>query len=152
MLDNLENRLGYWFPLLMLVLVGVTGLMLEGARINATHPDFTEWAYVGRRWAASKARSAPAPRIHRWLWLVHVLLVYRAAVRFPFTKLRHFFVAPINLFFRNLEPRGRLRADQGLSKPPRPSASRRSSSTPGSSCSTWPRAWNAGDARSTARP
>jgi len=32
----------------MLVLVAVTGLMLEGARINATRPRFIEWAYLGR--------------------------------------------------------------------------------------------------------
>ena len=48
MRDNLENRLGYWFPMSMMVLAAVTGLMLEGARINAAHPAFTEWAYVGR--------------------------------------------------------------------------------------------------------
>ncbi len=61
MRDNLENRLGYWFPMSMMVLTAVTGLMLEGARINASHPAFTEWAYVGtRRGTISKARSAPA--------------------------------------------------------------------------------------------
>src|SRR3984957_20550954 len=48
MRDNLENRLGYGFPMTMMVLAAVTGLMLEGARINAAHPAFHEWAYVGR--------------------------------------------------------------------------------------------------------
>src|ERR1700675_1731986 len=31
MRDSLENRLGYWFPMLMMVMVAITGLMLEGA-------------------------------------------------------------------------------------------------------------------------
>src|SRR5258708_22576146 len=42
--DNLENRLGYGCPMTMMVLAPVTGLMLEGARINAAHPPFPEWA------------------------------------------------------------------------------------------------------------
>jgi Fe-S oxidoreductase len=108
MLDSLENYLGYWYPLLMLVLVAITGLMLEGARINATHPAFTEWAYVGRRLGRVEGALGAGPMFHRGLWLVHVLLVYGLLFAFPFSKLRHFLLAPINLFFRNLRPRGRL--------------------------------------------
>ncbi len=109
MLDNLENYLGYWYPLLMLVLVGITGLMLEGARINATHPNFTEWAYVGRRLGRVEGALGAGATFHRGLWLVHVLLVYGLLFAFPFSKVRHFVIAPINLFFRNLGPRGRLK-------------------------------------------
>src|SRR5271155_2763055 len=109
MLDNLENYLGYWYPLLMLVLVGITGLMLEGARINATRPNFTEWAYVGRRLGRVEGALGAGATFHRGLWLVHVLLVYGLLFAFPFSKVRHFVIAPINLFFRNLGPRGRLK-------------------------------------------
>ena len=45
---------------------------------------------------------------HRWLWLVHVLCVYALLFCFPFTKLRHLIFGPLNLFFRNMGPRGRL--------------------------------------------
>jgi hypothetical protein len=55
--DNWENRLGYWFPLTLLVLIPVTGLMLEGARINANPPRFTDATS-----RASKGRFAPARR------------------------------------------------------------------------------------------
>ena len=109
MLDNIKNYLGYWYPLLMLVLVGITGLMLKGARINATHPNFTEWAYVGRRLGGIEGALGAGPTFHRWLWLVHVLLVYGLLFAFPFSKVRHLIIAPINLFFRNLGPRGRLK-------------------------------------------
>lgn len=109
LLDNLENRLGYWFPLLMLVLVPATGLMLEGARINAHPPGFTEWAYVGRQVGALEGALGAGATFHRWLWLVHVLIVYTLLLCFALTKLRHFLFAPLNLFFRNLGPRGRLK-------------------------------------------
>lgn len=108
LLDNLENRLGYWYPLLMLVLVALTGLMLEGARINAHPPGFTEWAYAGRRIGAIEGALGAGAGFHRGLWLVHVLLVYGLLFAFPFSKLRHFIFAPINLYFRSLKPRGRL--------------------------------------------
>ncbi|HTY53897.1 MAG TPA: (Fe-S)-binding protein [Candidatus Binataceae bacterium] len=108
LLDNLENRLGYWFPLMMLVLVGLTGLMLEGARINAHPPKFTEWAFVGRNVGAIEGALGAGPMFHRSLWAVHVLFVYTLLFAFPFSKIRHVLIAPINLYFRNLKPRGRL--------------------------------------------
>ncbi len=107
-LDNLENRLGYWFPMSMMVLVAITGLMLEGARINALHPDFTEWAYVGRNIGKIEGALGAGVTYHRWLWAIHVILVYGLLFCFPFTKLRHLFFGPTNLFFRGLKPRGRL--------------------------------------------
>jgi len=106
--NNLENFLGYWFAALMLALVALTGLMLEGARINANPPPFTEWAYIGRQLARAEAAFGAGPRFHRMLWLVHMLLVYVLLFSFGFSKLRHIFFAPINLYFRNLKPRGRL--------------------------------------------
>ncbi len=105
---NWENRLGYWFPMTMMLLVAVTGLMLEGARINALHPGFTEWAYLGRGLGRIEGALGAGVTFHRWLWLVHMLLVYVLLFCFPFTKLRHFVLGPVNLFLRNLNPRGRL--------------------------------------------
>ncbi len=107
-IDNLENRLGYEIPMLMMVLVAITGLMLEGARINAQHPDFTEWAYLGRMLARIEGGIGAGAMYHRTLWIVHVILVFGLLFCFPFSKLRHLFFAPLNLFFRNLHPRGRL--------------------------------------------
>jgi Fe-S oxidoreductase len=106
--DNLENHLGYWFPMTMLVLVALTGLMLEGARINATHPKFTEWAYIGRTIGRIEGALGAGATYHRYLWLTHLLLVYVLLACFAFTKLRHLVFGPVNLFFRNLGPRGRL--------------------------------------------
>jgi heterodisulfide reductase subunit C len=106
--DNWENRLGDWFPLTLLVLIPVTGLMLEGARINANPPQFTEWAYIGRNVASLEGALGAGATFHRYLWLTHVLIVYALLFCFPFPKLRHFVIAPVDLFFRNLNVRGRL--------------------------------------------
>jgi Fe-S oxidoreductase len=106
--SNLENRLGYWAALILLLLVPLTGLMLEAARINAHPPGFVEWAYIARPLARLEALLGAGAGFHRWLWLFHVVLVYGLLFGFPLTKLRHFIFAPLNLFFRNLKPRGRL--------------------------------------------
>jgi Fe-S oxidoreductase len=108
LLANFENRVGYRLPLVLLVLVALTGLMLEGARINANPPGFVEWAYLGRRLGALQGALGAGPRYHRVLWMIHVLLVYGLLFCLPFTKLRHFILGPINLYFRNLKGRGRL--------------------------------------------
>ena len=108
MIDNLENRLGYWFPMIMMVLVALTGLMLEGARINAPHPRLHRMGVRRARDGRIEGALGAGATYHRWLWIVHVMLVFGLLFCFPFTKLRHFFIAPVNLFFRNLKPRGRL--------------------------------------------
>jgi len=107
-IDNFENRLGYEVPMTLMLLVAITGLLLEGARINAEHPDFTEWAYVGRVIAAMLGGIGAGAGFHRFMWATHVILVYALLFCFPFTKLRHFVFGPLNIFFRNLNPRGRL--------------------------------------------
>jgi hypothetical protein len=56
----------------------------------------------------SKVPLGAGPLFHRWLRLFPVMLVYGLLFCLPFTKLRHFLMAPINLYFRNLGARGRL--------------------------------------------
>lgn len=95
-----DNSLGYWLPMTLLALLSLTGLMLEGARISANPPHFTEWAYLGRNIAGIEGALGAGPMFHRYLWLFHVLLVYGLLLCLPFTKLRHLIVAPLNIYFR----------------------------------------------------
>ena len=114
MLDNLENRLGYAFPMMMMVLVALTGLMLEGARINAQHPDFTEWAYVGRVMGRIEGALGAGATYHRFLWIVHVLLVYRSAVLLPVHQAASFLRRAGQPVFPQSGAAWAARADQGL--------------------------------------
>ena len=58
---NFENHAGYWLPLVLLLLVPLTGLLLEGARINAAQPKLTEWAYIGRNIARIEGALGASP-------------------------------------------------------------------------------------------
>jgi nitrate reductase gamma subunit len=71
-------------------------------------PQFTEWAYIGRNIATLEGALGAGATFYRYLWLTHVLIVHALLFCFPFTKLRHFVIAPVDLFFRNLNARGRL--------------------------------------------
>jgi Fe-S oxidoreductase len=105
---NFENRVGYGLPLVLIFALGVTGFMLEGVRIASNPESHPGWAYVGIAFAFLFSLADAGPATHLVVWWVHVLVITGFFVALPFTKLRHMFIAPVNIFFSNLKPRGRL--------------------------------------------
>ena len=108
MVDNFENRMGYGLPLLLILLIGVTGLMLEGVRIHTNPASHPGWAYAGMAFAGVFALADAGEGTHQIVWWVHLLIITAFFASIPFTKMRHMFLAPVNIFFSNLKPRGRL--------------------------------------------
>ncbi len=108
MVDNFENRMGYGLPLLLILLIGVTGLMLEGVRIHTNPASHPGWAYAGMAFASAFALVDAGEGTHQIVWWVHLLIIATFFGSIPFTKMRHIFLAPVNIFFSNLKPRGRL--------------------------------------------
>lgn len=104
---RLEDRLGYWFPLLMLLFVALTGILLEGARINATGAS-ASYAFIGSAVARLVGSLGAGQPFHRTVWFVHMASAFVLLAAIPLSKLRHLVMGPINLYFRNLNPRGRL--------------------------------------------
>src|SRR5260370_26430003 len=68
--DNLENRLGYWVPMSMMVLSAVTCLILASARNNGAHSSFTTRAYAGRMVGRIEGGPGTGATTHRGVWLV----------------------------------------------------------------------------------
>lgn len=108
MVDNFENRVGYGLPLVLILLIGVTGLMLEGVRIHTNPASHPGWAYAGMAFAGVFALADAGEGTHQIVWWVHLLIIATFFGLIPFTKMRHIFLAPVNIFFSNLKPRGRL--------------------------------------------
>ncbi|MEX1038090.1 MAG: respiratory nitrate reductase subunit gamma, partial [Acidimicrobiia bacterium] len=96
--------------LLTLALIGVTGLLTEGARISlAGRPDFEVWSFVGYPISLLMPQ-ASAGDIHLVMWVVHVLTFVAFLVVLPMTKLRHMVTSPANLFLSPHErPKGAMR-------------------------------------------
>lgn len=97
-------------PALLLVIL-LTGFMVEGLRIVATQDRWGDWSPVGL--FAGKALTAVFPAgvlrpIHAFLWWFHLLLVFGLIAWLPYSKLLHVFTSAANIFFRSLEPKGAM--------------------------------------------
>jgi len=88
----------------VLALIGITGLLIEGARISLSgRPDFEMWSFLGYP-LSYLFDPAEAGDWHRFLWVSHSALFGAFLVILPVTKLRHMFTSPANLY---LSPRDR---------------------------------------------
>jgi len=91
----------------LLILIGITGFLIEGARIAATNPDWAAWSPIGV-WASKLFTAENAEGAHRGLWWVHLFLSFAGIAYVPFSKLFHVLASPVNMYFKNTNPRGQL--------------------------------------------
>ncbi|MBI5157302.1 MAG: respiratory nitrate reductase subunit gamma [Acidimicrobiia bacterium] len=96
--------------LAVLALIGLSGLLVEAARITLDgRPAFETWSFVGYPLSAAVPESSAAG-IHQVLWLVHFAAFLALLVIIPTTKLRHMFTAPLNMTLAPRErPKGAMR-------------------------------------------
>jgi Fe-S oxidoreductase/nitrate reductase gamma subunit len=81
-----------------LALIGLTGLLVEAARISlAGRPDFEVWSFLGYPLSYLFAASN-ASDWHQFLWVSHVITFVAFLVVLPLTKLRHMVTSPANMF------------------------------------------------------
>lgn len=86
----------FWI-LTLLTIIGVTGLLTEGARIAVMgRPDFETWSFVGYPLSTLFAAGAAAGW-HRILWTSHAAAFIAFLVMLPTTKLRHMVTSPVNM-------------------------------------------------------
>jgi len=112
---RLDNRWDDLITLLLILAVAFTGFVVEGLRIAATelqlHPSWAPWSPGG--YVLAKAFSGFSQNTllswHVGFWWFHVFLSLGTIVYIAYnTKLLHIFWDPVNIFFRNLGPRGAL--------------------------------------------
>ncbi len=99
----------------LLTLIGVTGLLTEGARIAVDgRPDFEVWSFVGYPLSMLFADGA-AVEWHRILWTAHAAAFVAFLVVLPTTKLRHMVTSPANMFLSPHDrPKGAMKAVPNL--------------------------------------
>jgi len=85
----------------LLLAIGVTGYLVEGARIAADRPPFETWSVVGWRLAdaldALGVSRAGADGLHWWGWWVHAVLALGFVAYIPYSKAIHVLVDGVNL-------------------------------------------------------
>jgi Fe-S oxidoreductase/nitrate reductase gamma subunit len=94
----------------VLALIGITGLLVEAARISLSgRPDFEVWSFVGYP-LSYLFDPVDAGDWHRFLWVSHSVLFAAFLVILPVTKLRHMFTSPANLYLSARDrPKGAMR-------------------------------------------
>ncbi len=98
------------WTLLLLGVIGVTGLAVEAARLSAEgRPDFEMWSFAGYSLSYLVPGSI-AGGFHQAMWAVHALAFMGFLVMLPTTKLRHMVTSPANMYLSPRErPRGAMR-------------------------------------------
>ncbi len=104
----------FWI-LTLLGLIGITGLLTEGARIAVMgRPDFETWSVVGYPLSTLFAADG-ASAWHRVFWTVHAGAFMAFLLVLPTTKLRHMVTSPANMFLSPKErPKGAMKAMPNL--------------------------------------
>jgi len=96
----------------LLLLIGITGFVIEALRIVAHSPEFETVSFVGW-WMAAAMRNLgltveAATTTHFITWWVHMVMVFVFIGMIPYTKLRHILLAPINIAMTRPWHSGRL--------------------------------------------
>ncbi|MEM3737056.1 MAG: heterodisulfide reductase-related iron-sulfur binding cluster [Candidatus Bathyarchaeia archaeon] len=95
-----------------LLAIALTGFMVEGLRIAASPVPWQGWSFVGNALAGvftvAGLGEGFLKSLHLSLWLIHMGLSLALIAVAPYTRLLHVITAPINIFFRSLNPRGAL--------------------------------------------
>lgn len=98
----------------LLLVIAVTGFLIEGFRIAQGMPEFERWSPVG--WGlASMFTGLGAETLwdwHVWTWWVHGLAALAFVAYVPYSKMMHIVTDAANLVFTN------ERSAQSLPKPP----------------------------------
>jgi Fe-S oxidoreductase/nitrate reductase gamma subunit len=97
--------------LLLILVILVTGFVLEGLRIELTRDPWAAWSPVGYAvglFLAAVLDAEAARSFHRYLWWFHCLLAFGFIAWIPYSKLFHLFTSPANIYLQNLCPKGEL--------------------------------------------
>jgi Fe-S oxidoreductase/nitrate reductase gamma subunit len=101
------------FILIILFTIGLTGFLVEAARIAAEKmPNFEKWSFVGYSMAkvVDSWDLGTLNTTHQWLWGLHVVAFLAFLVMIPTTKLRHMFSSPMNMYLKDRDrPKGAMK-------------------------------------------
>jgi Fe-S oxidoreductase/nitrate reductase gamma subunit len=98
----------------LLLVILVTGFVLEGARMAVTElhvtPQFTRFSFGGlpAAWLLDGMSVGDILTFHKSLWWFHFLLAMVFIACIPFTKLRHLFTTSTDYLFTDLRPKGAI--------------------------------------------
>ncbi|MCG6881605.1 MAG: 4Fe-4S dicluster domain-containing protein [Deltaproteobacteria bacterium] len=112
---RLERRLEDGLVPLWLLMIVLSGFVLEGARLAALHPTWGHWSFVG--WSLRGLFSpADAEALYPYLWWIHTVICLGFIALIPYTKLFHILGAPAGIYFQTATEPVLLSMEEGTGK------------------------------------
>lgn len=109
---NLPSSWDDVYILSILLVICVTGFIMEGLRLAIDKPEWARFSPVGYRLALLFVRAGlvglPGTYIYQGLWWFHAILAFAGVASIPYTKLFHLITSPLNAFFSPLRSPGEL--------------------------------------------
>ena len=110
--ERLDNKTEDPVALVALFVIAITGFFIQAVRLAYYAPPWAWWSPAGYilSFALSGISKDALLVIHRSLWWFHAVFALGAMayVALSWNRLWHIFVAPFNIYFRNLELRGAM--------------------------------------------
>ena len=111
--ERLDNIWDDAATLILLLLILVTGFLVEGFRIASDFPGFERWSFIG--WSFAKIvdtfgmAGVQSLVWHKVLWWFHFAFATIFIVYIAYSKLLHILASSLTQFFRSLGPRGAIK-------------------------------------------
>jgi Fe-S oxidoreductase/nitrate reductase gamma subunit len=100
------------FVLGLLLVINLTGFVLEACRLAVVNPWWGPWSPVG--WGLGKGlvalgmTEAGLRGLHLGTWVFHFAVSFAFIAVIPYTYFIHLITTPLNIFFSRLRPQGEL--------------------------------------------
>ncbi len=105
-----DNKPDDFLSLMWILVILVSGFLVEAARIAATRPDYEVWSFVG--WFMADLfggmDKGAIKATHLVLWYFHMVISFGFIVYIAYSRLLHIITSSLNMMFRGVEesPRG----------------------------------------------
>ncbi len=110
--SRLDNKPDDFIALALILLILLTGIILESLRLSVIGKDIQAWAPAGKALAAMfniiGLDTATKGLLAMVIFRIHFFLVLGTIAYIPYSKLFHIISSPMNMIFRSFEPKGIL--------------------------------------------
>ena len=115
--SRLENRSQDFWILILLFACGLTGFMVEGARLAVQMPEWESYSFAGVIFSFLISSKDQAAALYPFIWWLHILVSLFLIAWFPFSKLFHSLAAPANMYLAP-QPGPVISSEEGSSEGP----------------------------------
>ena len=98
---RLENRIEDLTVVILLLVVALSGFVVEGIRLAAQRPEWGTWSFAGYWMSLLFTQPQSAESVYPYLWWIHALLSLGLIAYIPFCKLFHILAAPASIYLEN---------------------------------------------------